>query len=372
MIITSSNVNMASQRSYRKSELSYTAYQSSITYLGAQGSPESFQNLISDKNAQSQAQAEPETDKAAQTENAPSTLEDIREMLSSTSETMRTNLYQNQLKQVEDVRRKIIQYLMKMLFGDDYLSDLDDAAQSNQPETIGSVENAFGIQTNRYTSYFEYHEDESVSLSTTGTVQTADGRTIDFGVNLNLSRSFTQITSSQVDYSQPILIDPLVINVDASFVGLSDQTFTFDLDADGTADEIKGLAQGSGFLALDQNENGTIDDGSELFGTTTGNGFGELAKFDEDGNGWIDEADSVYSKLKVWCKEQDGTDKLIDLKDAGVGAIYLGSAEGDFSLTDENNQTDALVRRHGIFLYEDGNVGTIQQVDLAAQADYSA
>lgn len=366
MIITSSNVNMASNRSYRKHELSYTAYQRSMTSLGVQTTPEDFQNLIADKSAQD------DTSASGQVSETPSSLEDIKEMLSSTSETMRTNLYQNQLKQVEDVRRKIIQYLMKLLFGQDEVYDLDENLQSSANQSSSDATYSIGVQTNRYTTYYEFHEDESVSLSTTGTVQTADGRSIDFGVNLNLTRSFTEVTSTQVDYSQPILIDPLVINVDASFVGLSDQTFTFDLDSDGTADEMKGLAQGSGFLALDKNENGIIDNGSELFGTTTGNGFEELGEYDEDGNGWIDEADSVFSKLKVWCKEKDGTDKLIDLKDAGVGAIYLGSAAGDFSLTDESNQTDAIVRRHGIFLYEDGNVGTIQQVDMAAQADYSA
>ena len=49
-----------------------------------------------------------------------------------------------------------------------------------------------------------------------------------------------------------------------------DQTFKFDLDADGREDEISMLGKGSGFLALDKNGNGKIDDGSELFGTKSG------------------------------------------------------------------------------------------------------
>ncbi len=39
-----------------------------------------------------------------------------------------------------------------------------------------------------------------------------------------------------------------------------------------------------------------INDGSELFGTSSGDGFKDLATYDEDENGWIDENDSIFSK----------------------------------------------------------------------------
>ena len=63
---------------------------------------------------------------------------------------------------------------------------------------------------------------------------------------------------------------------------LSDQTFYFDLDADGKEEEISVL-NGSGYLALDKNGDGVINDGSELFGTKNGDGFADLARYDEDG-----------------------------------------------------------------------------------------
>ena len=75
------------------------------------------------------------------------------------------------------------------------------------------------------------------------------------------------------------------------------------------------------FLALDKNGDGRMNDGSELFGTASGDGFKDLAAYDEDGNGWIDENDSIYSQLKIWTKDENGKDHLIDLKDADVGAI---------------------------------------------------
>lgn len=63
---------------------------------------------------------------------------------------------------------------------------------------------------------------------------------------------------------------------------MTDQKFYFDLDADGTADRISMLKSGSGFLALDKNGNGKIDDGSELFGTQSGDGFADLEEYDID------------------------------------------------------------------------------------------
>ena len=70
--------------------------------------------------------------------------------------------------------------------------------------------------------------------------------------------------------------------------------------------------------------------------------------------------------MKVWTKDEDGKDILLDLKKADVGAIYLGSADTEFSLKNQDtNDTNAVIRRTGIFLKESGGVGTLQHVDLA-------
>ena len=132
-------------------------------------------------------------------------------------------------------------------------------------------------------------------------------------------------------------------------------------------DEISMLREGSGFLALDKNGDGKINDGSELFGTRSGNGFADLAVYDEDGNGWIDENDEIFDKLRVWSKDKDGKDVLKTLKEADVGAIYLGSTNSQFSLTDKkDNEVLGAVRSTGIYLKEStGMAGTVQQVDLA-------
>lgn len=207
-------------------------------------------------------------------------------------------------------------------------------------------------------------EQESVSFSATGIAKTADGREISFGVDLSMSRGFAG-SFLEGSAENVVLTDPLVINLDAGTASVSNQKFFFDLDADGDKEEISSLGQGSGFLAFDKNGDGTINDGSELFGTKSGDGFADLEKYDEDGNGWIDENDQIFKKLKVWTKDKEGKDKLIDLKSADVGAIYLGSANTQFHLNDTANRTNAVIQKTGVFLRESGSVGTVQHLDLA-------
>ena len=60
-----------------------------------------------------------------------------------------------------------------------------------------------------------------------------------------------------------------------------------------------------------------------------------------------------------------GNDVLTGLKNADVGAIYLGSASTNFHLKDDNNNLGGMIRQTGIFLRESGGVGTVQHVDLA-------
>ncbi len=208
-------------------------------------------------------------------------------------------------------------------------------------------------------------EEESTTFSGQGTALTEDGRVIDFGVSFSLSRKLVEYTS--IDISASIgFIDPLVINVGNDITHISDQSFFFDLDSDGNADKISSLASGSGFLAYDKNGDGIINNGLELFGTKSGNGFKDLSAYDKDNNGWIDENDEIYDKLSVWLRNEDGTDTLLSLKDADVGAIYLGSAQTNFTQYNASFGIGAMTRSSGLFLKESGGVGTIQQVDLAS------
>lgn len=209
-----------------------------------------------------------------------------------------------------------------------------------------------------------YAEMEHTAYQSQGCVKTQDGREISFNVEVEMSRAFCEKYDSLTmeDY---VCVDPLVLNLEGNVGQISDQKFLFDLNADGTEEEISFTGQGSGFLALDKNKDGIINDGSELFGTTSGDGFKDLAAYDEDGNGWIDENDAIFNDLSIWTLDDKGEKVLISLKDADVGAIYLGSASTEFSLkNEENHNTNGVIRSTGIFLKESGGAGTIQHIDL--------
>lgn len=209
-----------------------------------------------------------------------------------------------------------------------------------------------------------YTEAESTTFATSGIVRTADGRDINFNMEVSMSRAFTASINS-LEVESYIKTDPLMINLDTDIGSVSDQKFFFDLDTDGKEEEISFAGKGSGFLALDRDGDGKINDGSELFGTKSGDGFKDLAAYDADGNGWIDENDAIFSQLKIWTKDEDGKDKLISLKDADVGAIYLGNADTQFSLKDDDHKLNGEIKKTGIYLHESsGEVGTVNHVDL--------
>ena len=115
-------------------------------------------------------------------------------------------------------------------------------------------------------------EKESTAFASIGKVQTADGRNIDFQIEFGMSRAFMNKINTLTSENY-ILTDPLVINLDTDVASVTDQKFFFDLDSDGEEEEISFAGEGSGFLALDKNGDGKINDGNELFGTQSGNGL---------------------------------------------------------------------------------------------------
>ena len=257
---------------------------------------------------------------------------------------------------------------LRGMFNDNSMHSGNSYAQTSD-ETPGILTMTNAASPSRWTVKTTYSssftEKECTTFSSTGSVKTADGRELSFNLDMSMSREYMEKHSISyvTDYSA-ILTDPLVINLKDNPVSVSDQSFLFDIDGDGKDETIARMNSDSGFLALDKNGDGIINDGNELFGTKTGNGFKELSEYDSDGNGWIDESDEVYEKLKVWITDENGNDKLISLKDADVGAIYLGNAKTTFNVTDDTNDLKARVRSTGVYLHEDGSAGSIQQVDF--------
>jgi len=215
-----------------------------------------------------------------------------------------------------------------------------------------------------YDSKSIHYESEKVSFSSTGTIRTSDGREIKIDLQLNMSREFFSSEEIHIRAGDALRKDPLVINFDAPSAILSDNKFSFDIDCDGSPDQISRLLAGSGFLSLDLNNDGKINDGSELFGPQSGDGFADLSQYDLDENGWIDENDIIFDRLRIWTKDEYGNDTLFALGEKGIGAIYLGSAGTAFSLRGEENKENGVIQKTGIFLHENGTAGSVQHVDL--------
>ena len=235
-------------------------------------------------------------------------------------------------------------------------------AQTTTPTQAASPSGATVVEYSRRESY---SESEQTSFSATGVINTTDGKQIGFSLSLSMSRSYREESSTTVTIGDTRqLQDPLVLNFDGAAAQLTDQRFAFDLNADGQSESINFVAGGSGFLALDRNGDGSINDGTELFGAKSGNGFGELAALDDDHNGWIDENDAAFTQLKVWTKDGNDNDQLSSLKDANVGAIGLEHVATSFDIKDANNDLQGRIRSSGVFLQEDGKVGSVQQIDL--------
>ncbi len=206
-------------------------------------------------------------------------------------------------------------------------------------------------------------KEESLNFSASGSVKTEDGKSIDFSLALsmkNYSKTHESISLKDGD----ALIDPLVLNFGSNTVNISEVKHNFDLDLDGKSDEFSFVGDGSGFLALDKNRDGIINDGSELFGPTLGNGFEELAVYDSDGNSWIDENDDIFDQLVIWMKDSSGDENLFSLKEKNVGALYLGSAVTPFELNTSDGNMQAQMKESSVYLKENGGVGTLQEIDL--------
>ncbi|RYD87377.1 MAG: hypothetical protein EOP50_20850, partial [Sphingobacteriales bacterium] len=111
----------------------------------------------------------------------------------------------------------------------------------------------------------------------------------------------------QVSIVPPTAVDPIVLDLDGNghaFTALTGGV-SFDLDGDGSKDQVAWSNGGDGMLAFDANGNGSIDNGTELFtpwfnGGNFASGSEALASLDTNGDGIIDARDEAFAKLTIW------------------------------------------------------------------------
>lgn len=211
-------------------------------------------------------------------------------------------------------------------------------------------------------TYIQEYEYSNVNIG--ALIENSDGSHFEINLTVTMERHFQQKTT-ELTLQTGQLTDPLVINFNGASAKLSSDLVEFDLNSDGINELLPSLVSDSAYIALDKNGDGIINNGSELFGPDSGNGFAELALYDEDGNGFIDENDSVFSQLVAFRPSDEASGNLKTLhQDMNIGAIFLGAINSPFRLTDSNNNTLGQIRSSSFYIDNQQRAGSLQQVDL--------
>ena len=358
MRIQSSNVALASAHSYSEQYSREESFEfwvgSRRPAAGAEAGPRP--NELDSPPPQSGRQDQASTAPSATTKNQ-QCKGDPEDMLSATERMMKSLL-----ERLFGVRIRIMPLTMDNTEPPDLGPCGDSPAPTDGAPTEGVKRQGWGLD---YQLRETRTESEATSFSAKGVVRTADGKEIKFDLAMSMQREYAEETQFSLKAGDA-LIDPLVVNFNGTAAQLTDQRYAFDLNADGQNENIPFVKAGSAFLALDKNGDGKINNGRELFGPTTGNGFSELAQYDADGNSWIDENDPVYDRLRLWSLDDAGKTKLTSLAEKNVGAIYLGNTSTPFTLKTDAQETQGQIASTGIYLKEQGGVGLVQQVNLVA------
>ena len=163
--------------------------------------------------------------------------------------------------------------------------------------------------------------------------------------------------------------DPLIFDLDGSGLTTSElgnpEVF-FDLNADGFKEQVGWISADDGFLAMDRDGNGQIDDGSELFGNFTddvgpGLGFEALSLLDEDADGnsdgVFDANDVAFDDVLVWQDaNSNGISEATELKtlsDHGIQSIDLNVS---LPWVEQNGN---VITQQSTFTMDDGTGDTV-------------
>ncbi len=205
-------------------------------------------------------------------------------------------------------------------------------------------------------------ETTSLQFEASGQVQTADHQTIQFQFSFALQTE-TELVRTVRTRAEAGMRDPLVLNFSGNSVSLNGQKLNLDLFNDGQQKAIPMLNNGA-YLARRQHPADEISQGSQLFGPATGDGFAELSKLDADHNQWIDAADPAFAELGLLSSSPQGKPQFTSLREAGVGALYLGQVATEKLLTTPDQKLAGKLGASGLWLGEHGQVGSMQHIDL--------
>ncbi|MCZ2722565.1 hypothetical protein O1D97_13340 [Marinomonas sp. 15G1-11] len=358
------NLNMASQRSYQRSEIvtQRTVWRpqaetdNNQTQSASSGNPNDSIRLVYQQSLQQFSESSSVSQERT---------------LESTSNTS-TQEFDDLNQDPELMKTK---KLLEMMFGVSFslyksVRSESDHPPPNNPERIANVENTEermdinGQPLEQVSQRFhQIKETETTRFQANGEIVLKDGRRFDIEFSLDMARA-----REESFYGEMIIsgkqVDPLTINLNGNMAQLSQNKVQFDINNDGEMDNVHYASGDSAFLAIDKNGNGRIDDGGELFGPQSGSGFTDLAQYDENQDGVIDKDDSIFEKLVLTQRDEAGNENVISLKEVGIEAFLLASQDTQFSLFNSNGERAGIIQETGLYLKSDGSVDSMQHVDL--------
>jgi len=207
------------------------------------------------------------------------------------------------------------------------------------------------------------HGSASSQTSVASKAVEVQSQRINYQISMQISRvdAQVQVQDVQVQDLQVSTSDPLILDMGGEGIELTQagSGAVFDINGDGRKESTAWVKGSSAFLVMDRNNNGTIDDGTELFGDQHGalHGFQELARFDSNSDNIINSRDTVFKALKVY-QDMNGNGRIdsgevTSLEKAGVASINL-----DFTQIDSQKSGNRLILK-GSFTTTDGSTRDI-------------
>lgn len=155
-------------------------------------------------------------------------------------------------------------------------------------------------------------------------------------------------------------LSPLVLDINSSgtieLAALNGPGSVYwDIDLDGFRETSGWITGGDGLLAIDLNNDGIINDHSELFGDQTApgitNGFNALDIYDNNNDNYITSADTQFGDILVWIDDNaDGfsqASELHTLSDLNITSIATYSNAVNYTISGHTIKYESLFTMNG-------------------------
>ena len=219
-----------------------------------------------------------------------------------------------------------------------------------------------------------YEADDGTTYEVSGgdlKITTADGDYI-YIQNYQQGAAGIWLTEEPDTPTPESFASPLVLDLDGDGIEITPEVRSsayFDFENDGFKEHTAWVNPDDAFLTWDRNDNGTIDNGSELFGANPDSlnlklsslgGFSKLAELDSDGDKQITSADEHFSDLRLW-QDFDGDglsdpSELSSLADNDIVSINL-----DYRWA-PTNIADSKITEESLFTFTNDSKGVIADV----------